>query len=506
MRRYFAPALSSAIAAMIFLTGCNGGNTENSAEEISVTETSFTESISETAAEISAIPEESETAEASAETEPEAAAEPKSYEPYQIKLYNSLGTGIPRPDNYGEDRIRYRTVGNLEDMLSLLKDKDVSEKIRSGVGDWLNFLEENYNYSHKQLANDKLFYTYCSAYNGFLFYEKKVRSSDEGYYAAFDLRTGERLELSDMFFEGDNFLDKLNWKLWSEFQKLTYLVPYDYEPVDYLPMKREFVGLTENGFYFGPHEFYFPVSNPYFSGCEQIYIDLFDFDTVLNVPYDMTELFEDGADELLKFYIEKYVFSTSYFSQSGNIDIYLLDKSPKLTEEQREFLNNNALSLTSSEFLDTLRERGWNIYSADEPPVYHIYTGESGTEYKYKDIFTIDIDVINDDFVEICLRQSNVFEAPNPKYSLYFDLKTFEPFDTEQLFERVFGDEEYVWSYVAIYSLEDTLENNNGFIRNEAPDISRLRPEDISCISTSELYYYGNVDGCYVYGYINAAN
>ena len=484
------------LTALVFV-GCNREITGNSAEGTA------SEAISGTASETASATV-SETEEKIPEPQAALSAEKKGYEPYQIKLYNSLGTGIPRPDDYGMYRIRYDVYGKPEEFLSLLKDKDVSEKIDSGIKEWLGFLEENYHYSYEQLTDDEYFYTSCWAYNGILFYRKCLEgySSFEKYCTAFDLRTGERLELSDLFFEEEEFIGELNKRLWEEIQKLTHMVPYDYEPVDYVPMKREFAGLTENGFCFDLYKFYFPKSNPYFLESREINLNLFDFDTVLNVPCDMREFFEEGADEFLEFRSTDYNFSTSFFMQTGNIGIYFLDESPKLTEKQREFFNNKALSLTSSEFLDKMRERGWRIYSDDEPVVYRISKGSDGTEYYYKDIFTIDIYVIKNNFVEICCGQDNLWEAPVPRYSLYYDLETLEPLDTEQLLERVFGDDEYVWADIAVYALENTLEDWSGFIRNEAPDLSRIKPEDMYTYG-SGIYYYGQVDGSNMYGTIS---
>ena len=503
MKNNFSPAVLSIIAISMILAGCNGGNPGNSAEE-NISETmSKTDSVTASAAVSETVSEAvSETEEKISESQAEEfPAEKKGYEPYEIKLYNSLGTGIPRPENYDTDRIRYYADGKLEDIISLLKDKDVSAKIASGIKDWFDYLGENYDYSYEQLNDDGLFYTYCDTYNGILFYGKHRRnSSDEPYYAVFDMRTGKRVELSDMFFEGEEFIGELNQKLWEELQKLTF-TGEDIYTVDYLPMKREFAGLTENGFYFDEFDFFFPANNPYFTESMRISVSLFDFDTVLNVPYDMTELFADGADEILRFSSADYNFTTSFFKQTGNIDIYFLDESPKLTEKQREFFNNKALSLT--EMVDELNQKyGWIAYTNNDEPLYrtHVY---DGTEYKYKDFFKIDISVFNG-IAQIRFRQDNVYEAPSPDYNLHYDLETFEPLDIEEIFERTFGDEEYVWKYVYAFHPDDTTDME-GFIQGEVPDLSKLDLEKISVYKT-EIYFDGRVDDSWVWGSISKKN
>ncbi|MCH5192333.1 MAG: hypothetical protein J1F11_00120 [Oscillospiraceae bacterium] len=478
------------ITAAIIFTGCSKDSPLPGYEEITATETT-SETVSETVSESPVTKAQT--------TESETVTDPKSYEPYQIKLYDSLGTGMPRPDNYGEDRTRY-SVSLFDDpeiFFSLMKDRSVAEKIKDEISKWTDSIEEKYN-----ADGEKLYKNYCNAYNGILFYRKLFNYTFEEYVIIFDMRTGERLELSDMFFEGEEFISRLNKKIGQEMQKLTYMEAEDYEPIDYLPMKREFSGLTENGFYFNANEFCFPPDNPYFQDCRQVRVSLFDFDTVLNVPYDMTGLFEDGADKQLRFNTRNYDFSTSYFSQTGNVDIFLLDESPKLTKEQREFLNNKALSLASSEYIQKMREKSWSIYSGNEDPVYNIHKGADGTEYEYKDIFTIDISILNNDLALIYCRQSNLWDSPVPSYSLYFDLKTLEPLDTEQLFERIFGEEEYVWDYVYIYSPESSYTTMDGFIRNETPDISKIQTEDIITFDGSALDYYGKVDDSSIWGSI----
>ena len=497
MKNYFKAVLFSAVSALILFAGCNQETPLPDDSEITATETT-TEIFSETVSDSTVTETEI--------TKSEAVTEPKSYEPYQIKLYDSLGTGIPRPDDYGEDRTRYEANGEPQIFFSHMKDKSVVKKIKSEIKEWAKSIEEKYN-----ADGEKVYTNYCNAYNGILFYRKFVNYTFEEYVIAFDMRTGERLELSDMFFEGEDFIDNLNTELWNQIQKLDHSSADNVWDVDYLLMKREFFGLTENGFYFNVDKCCFPIGNPYFQECAKVDVSLLDFDTILNIPYDMTGLFEDDTDEQLYFYTYDYNYSTNYYIQTGNINVYLFDESSKLTEKQREFLNNKALSLTSSEFLEKMRNngwnglKGWNVYSADEPPVYRIFTNSDGTEEKYKDFFTINISITKNNIAEICFRQRNVYEAPNPSYNLHYDLDTLEPLNIEEIFERTFGDEEYVWSSITVYqsgNWGNEITDMEGFIEGEAPDLSKLPLENISVYDTN-ISFDGIIDDLWIWGNIS---
>ena len=498
MKKHFYIAIS---AAIILLSGCNGGNSGNSeasAEKSSVSESSpaqasVTESVPVTVSET-----EEKISEPQAEELP---AEKKGYEPYELKLYNSLGTGIPRPENYGENLKCYYFRSKLNNVLSLMKDKTASKKIEDEVNALNESIGDNESFNEHHS---------CFGYNGYLFYVNYVYAPTR-YCAVFDLRTGERLELSDMFFEGEEFLRLLNKKINEEIQKL-YCEDYEYEVFEYLPIKREFAGLTEDGFYFDDNNFYFPADNPYMTRYVKLNVNLFDFDTVLNVPYDMADIFYDEGETHINIYAhqnfirsDRYVYSRHF--QTGNINIYLFEESMYLTAEQTEFLNTQALSVTG-EILDRMRrENNWTAYTGDEAPLYRTYESYDGTVHEYKEIYDIYIQVITNRIAQICFYQSDWYDDRVPRYSLYYDLETLQPLDTKQFFELIFGDEEYVWSNVHVndYSIDGInyrIYDMEGFIDGEAPDISRLKTEDIYIYDPGFIDYNGEIDDCYISGSI----
>lgn len=500
MVKHFKFTFFSLITAAILFTGCNKEDTETPIADSSVTESSAVETTSVTVSET--VPE-----------SPINTTESKGYEPYQLRLYDSKGTGMLRPDDYGKDITTYYLGGELDDILYFMKDEKAAGKIRQETNALDDLAVQSYYlYSEddKPLFDENIS-TYCGAYNGYLFYNVFYIDFPMAYCAVFDLRTGERLELSDMFFEGEYFIDLLNKKISEEIQKLILEV-YEYEEFKYIPMKREFAGLTENEFYFNSYTIYFPVNNPYFTECTSVNVRISDFDTVLNVPYDMEELFRNDAEDALFFRMDPHNVSSSLgihtkHLQTGNIDIHLFDGALQLTQEQEEFLNTQALNMTG-EILDRLkRENNWTAYTNNEEPIIHTYTSPDGTVYEYQDIFDISIAIINNNFAEIRFCQNNVYDGSSQDYNLHFDLNTFELLDTDQIFERIFGDSKCVWDYVYVYQtdddmLGDEITDMDGFIRGHTPDTSKMKAENIN-VGDQYIFYSGNIDDCLIWGNIS---
>ena len=488
-------------AAGIFLTGCKGGNPGNSAEETA------SEAISETASETAAATV-SETEEKI--PEPQAAvlsAEKKGYEPYRIKLYDKAGTGMPRPDDFGEYEVSYSLGGYPKDVLSLMKDKAVAEKISAETEKLFELAEKEYPLYEEGVyeLTDKICHTYCNAENGYLFYNiclDRMKNSHTimSYSAVFDMRTGEKLELSDMFFEGEEFLPLLNKKLWEDIQRIfgeeSYTERYNIDS-HYIPVKREFAGLTEDGFYFDNHSFYIPVDNPYLASCAGLNVSLLDFDTVLDIPYDMRTLFEDGAEEKIIFSkrsnsniiaAERYAYSRSY--ETGNIRVNLFDRSPLLTDEQEKFIEEQANNIIETK-LDELNERlGWETYRGnDEPEYYDGVENENRKYLYYNNSYVINSGILRDKFIYIYMtRRYRPVKEKN--YNLYFDPETLEPLDTEQIIERFCGGRDLQIDYVNLNVNNGDYEKWYGFLEENSPDISSIKPEDITLAYLSVYLNY----------------
>lgn len=466
--------------AVVLLTGCNKENAENSI----------------TGSETEAVPESEGNFSEIQTAQHEAVIETKSYEPYKINLYNSLGTGIPRPENYGEDMTEYRLSGTLDNILSMLKNKDVAEKIDSEAEKLLDIAKENYHlYEYGELTQGK-YSSYCYGYNGYLFYSIYYDLFPMAYCAVFDLRTGEHLELSDLFFEGEEFLPLLNQKIREKVQEIT-VSDYNYNDIRYIPMKREFAGLTEGGFYFNDDRFYFPVDNPYFTECVTVDVSILLFDTVLNVPYDMTELFEENAEDKISMFIrDNSIISSDWnaysrFYKTGNISFSLFAGSSFLTAKQEQFLAEQTENIILTK-LDELNEKyDWIAYTYGDEPMHKSYESD-GEMIAYDENYSISSGIFRNNFVYICFaKDSQVYEKT---YNLYFDFDTLEPLGIEEIFKRVYRDKNLKWDHMILDLKGDRdydYKKMDNFFGENPPEIKNIRPEDITLkYSSGSLSYY----------------
>ncbi|MCH5349992.1 MAG: hypothetical protein J1E40_11760 [Oscillospiraceae bacterium] len=473
-KNFFEQVLPAVVSAGLIFSGCYKNNMEVPPDE--------------TTPEISAA-DISETKEKSSE---EVTTENQGYEPYQIRLYDNLGTGIPRPENYGEDMTQYYISGEFYDILPLLKDKEIAEKIRTETDSLFDLATESYHLYDDRPPQENI-YTYCRIYNGYLFYEINYGDFPMEYCAVFDIRTGEHLELSDMFFEGEEFLGVLNKKLMTAIQQIHL---EHFNDLEYIPMKREFAGLTEDGFYFDSHYFYFPVNNPYMTKCARFDISICNFDTVLNVPYDMTSLFEEDANKKVSIRknnsisSENYAYSRNY--ETGNITAYLFDESKFISAKTAEFLAEQTENIINAK-LDRLNEKyDWIMYTDNDKPMQRSYE-QDGEIITYDENYIISSGIFCNNLAYIRCEKGNsqVYEKT---YNLYYDLETLEPLSTEEIFERVYGDKNITWEHTLLDLTDANLSKWEKIFEENPPEIKSIAPENITFKYSDCVSYYEETD------------
>jgi ABC-type phosphate transport system substrate-binding protein len=117
-------------------------------------------------------------------------------------VYNAVGTGKPRPENYKPTReYSYNMFFLDEYMDGILTDSDTERKIN----EWLKSTGFNIKEG-----------VYFTCVNGFMNVHLDVDAVDyygfaEGSTSVWDLRTGERIEkFSDLFYEGEDFVPVVN--------------------------------------------------------------------------------------------------------------------------------------------------------------------------------------------------------------------------------------------------------------------------------------------------------
>ncbi len=218
------------------------------------------------------------------------------------KLYTAVGTsGIEKPstsaDYYYECRKRGYTFTDdtlnkkvndfiakaTEELSAIDKEKkDTFIKSRNVIEVYGGEIQTAY-----ELVNGYLSVTVGILYNlGF-------QDSPDYYYdvraAVFDIYTGKQLELSDLFFEGFDFLPILNNHLAAESTKsYSRLSSMSHE------MLREFSGLYEGDFTFTANSIIFKPSTCFADGVELSLDGIFEH-MVTSVPRDMSGYIEDDV-------------------------------------------------------------------------------------------------------------------------------------------------------------------------------------------------------------------
>lgn len=410
-------------------------------------------------------------------------------------LYEAVGTGIKRPDDFDEKCTTVYSAylfgsgsWDYKDMTKSIKD----EGVRKAVDDWI--------YTAREELRDEVpeFDAFCEARgyiyyrtnesgwtnryspppectveakNGYLSVELTLSYFDrenglDGIYdcrcAVFDLYSGKKLELSDLFFEGENFLDDLNAEISRQILTPQFNNSYDLETMEFMnyPIKREFTGLTNDCISFTGKNIIFPRKNPFIDGSLYVSINNI-YSSSVNYPRDMAGFFDDSVD------VHRYTDNHTSFIPGraiGNVlATGLLRDSFLFSKEEIEKINSAALSmLTDKNVIRIGRERfGWDI---------------KGNDADYYDCFELSIMVMPEErLVEISIMPANIgaFDGAVCRY-LSFD--TLEPLAPDELMEYLYGAD---WE--ESYFLDRTR-----YAFPEAPEISAFKWFDVMVRLNSE--------------------
>ena len=210
----------------------------------------------------------------------------------KIVPYNKKGTGIAKPEDYKVDIVRYETDSNIlkNNRIVGLKDQKLQNTINKFIDDSISKLEskeqefENYlellNKANKVMEDWNLYenrgiVVETECINGYLSiqislqYIYAVQSGVpyiyDGYCAIFDLYTGEKLELSDLYFEGTEFVSNLN-------ETIKYFENHTPDMTPGRTFKRTFASIPENIKIYSLTQIGFTKYNPCFSEGEVFYI------------------------------------------------------------------------------------------------------------------------------------------------------------------------------------------------------------------------------------------
>jgi hypothetical protein len=390
----------------------------------------------------------------------------------------------------------------------------VDKAVQSKIYDWVSGAEEelkereaafnaylkdrNAGFEHQAtdepqsfLVDRAIVYRY-GIINGFIFINihfPPIYTSGYGLYdsyvydyetAAFDLYTGEKLEFSDLFFHGEDFMPQIN----SIIQKQAGTVTSG----GYRPVKREFAGLQDNGFgFFYDYAFHIllPAENPYFSQGVDFAFGFESFDGVIWLKRDMEGLFVADIDFEIYESPVRYgprIKTEQYFEDKVLIELLL--EYEDIPKEKLDAINLKMLDmLRSGDFADFYRERYGEEFKLGAEYVYNPDSVYSSVRH------TINAG-INSEYGYISLGEWD--------FGWYLDFDTLEELDLLGLAAKVFGKEN-------LNALKVEFEHNPGY--GTPPGIDELSVRQVVYIYHEEegdgpsIHLYSARDGDYV-GYV----
>jgi len=208
-------------------------------------------------------------------------------------LYNAAGTsGIEMPEKMADYYYRCNQVpesfsaAGLDEKIQTFISESTAVLSQINEEEAKAFIKSRapYGYGPEIVTRKTLTNGYLSVLVG-LRYNFGAQDSPDHYYdsraAVFDIYTGEQLELSDLFFEGENFVPVLNKHLADEAS-----APYSSFGATH-DMLRDFTGLYEGEFVFTADSIIFKPGTCFADGVELSIADLSEY-MVTSIPRDMS--------------------------------------------------------------------------------------------------------------------------------------------------------------------------------------------------------------------------
>ena len=368
------------------------------------------------------------------------------------KLYTAVGTsGIQKPeiaaDYYYECRKRDYTF--TDDALN----KKVSDFIAKATEE-LSAIDKEKKDAFIKSRNVSEMYggeiqTTYELVNGYLSIKVGLQYmsgwEDSPYYyydartAVFDIYTGEQLELSDLFFEGDDFIPILNTYLAEESEK-----PYSSWGSTH-EMLRDFSGLYEGDFTFTANTIIFKPSTCFADGVELSLDGIFEH-MITSVPRDMSEYIE--GDVPVYKCIRVYSAEDIGYAEEApaeityNMGIWYLDKDKvsipdEVCDKINAFIKKTYEEhYTKEKLTERLTNAGITPESMEVGPFPDFYLSIHGDRYiEFAGTNTLMYNTA-DGYGEIPVIDGHSLH----NFRFYFNAKTGEPLRIADLFIEGFED------------------------------------------------------------------
>lgn len=266
-------------------------------------------------------------------------------EELEIVPYTQKGTGIEKPENYVLDTYCYNVESEFilkDNKLIGLNNKDLQDEINTFISDSIsklntqkqeldNYLDllnadsDNYGYNFKFSKNTGPIDVSLECINGYLsiqvslVYAYQVQDGTpyiyDGYSAIYDLYTGEKLELSDLYFKDVDFISDVN-------NKIKFFENHTYELTPARTFKRTFTSVPENISMYSLSTIGFTKFNPYFAQGEIFELDNYSnaINKVIYQARDMKNIW-DSSIEINKDF-NSFSFEGEYKEQEKDDVIY----------------------------------------------------------------------------------------------------------------------------------------------------------------------------------------
>lgn len=315
------------------------------------------------------------------------------------KLSSSEYLAISKDGYYSFDFYRVRNSGLLPKwdgnnyFLDCLKNKELEKDINGFIADalkraeekipelkaymesrnsesWEIFTEKN-QYTNNDYVGHRDIDVYVKAKNGYIWaevtlpYLYNVQDGYEQYYytetAIWDIESGKRLEITDLFYKGTDIDAVLN----------KYLSVKSSERIDAFysyVMKTDYTSLPKNGWSITPEGIYFDYGNPFFD--EGVFIS---FNTlpsgilVTENQREMNDCFDDSVLVLKRFRSETHGWDYEYIGD-GTISCSMLPKDSYPTAEK---INSDVMEYVTKYYGDKdirkyFSDRGYTDEEIDE--------------------------------------------------------------------------------------------------------------------------------------------
>jgi ABC-type phosphate transport system substrate-binding protein len=248
--------------------------------------------------------------------------------------------------------------------------------------------------------------------------------------AVFDLRTGEQLNFTDLFYAGEDFADKLNQSVNNTIQTGAY-GRYTNE------LKTPFVGLEEGQFGFTLNKIIFYKTGSYYNYYMVIPVDYPSESFVPAAPDDMADVFTPAAQDYYGVNVYGvYADDWQDLEDDRFIQYALFAKNANLDEDKREQLNALITDFVQNDAvaaLDKILPADWRDY---------LNNGENELPFMAQSSLTVITPVYYPgNVLSIQAVHANDFGEYGGRFSQLFDADTLEPItDVDEIFVDGWAD------------------------------------------------------------------